>query len=1131
MTAFSTIFAIVSTAFSVISAKMQKDRAKKAAKNAADDANRASSLEVVVEATVLALAIPYGRCKIGGIRTLAVVPPTSLAWILFFQSYGRTAWGNTILDAYKGLISNAVDYTAPTTARNAVTFSNTTLVHNNSKVSSRDRYKYQNEVLITQQAICQGGINQILYAMVDQKPWETVQGVHINAYCDGGVVDPLIAQQGYVNNLFINTAYATGAFLLDREKAQFGGAPELQFLIEGLMVYFVEPNENYAGGYKLSDQKSYSNNPALCLLDYLTNTLYGLGVSPDSINLASFFNAMILCEYVVVTDAPKNGLFWAKTPAPRHIKRFECNIALSSESSIRDNIIKILESMDMCDLIWSSGQYKLQLKYPVEWLDSAVYADKQVVQYFTGDSVDLYRSIVAGNTGIQPVAQGNLNSAWWAKDVVAAYITDDYIMRGKEITYAFPNAQTRYNLVTVKFRNESKEFAEDTVSWPEIGSYEYTAYLNYDDGVVLETEINEEAITDYWHAIAKAEQRCRSSRAQNVLKISISNEFSYLEPGDIFHVTSTIMKMPGRLFLVSSVIVQSDNTLDVEAYSYDARMLAWNALNEVWIPPIDLIATPLAQAVNVSFGNNTLSWGSPDDDRVTAFGINYTVTPQGLVSSDTSWFSLGATSRTSFNIPSTLAPGTYTFAIVSNSASGAASLQSGWPLATGVVTSDYAPPLAEPTYLETIVYSLTSTSTPPAKPVGGVYNFSQMALSVVPMGWYVTMPPGTGVGEETMWQSIGTVEYFPGDATVSMTDQWQVPSSIDVSGVQAILTPDTVQVMQDINGVNFNYSGAVGTFQVFVDGVEKTKTNEVVYAVNYTTNCTVTLNNVTGVDKGKFAVVLLEGDIGSASLIATINGNNYIRELTITAFNEGYIIDLSNPPVPFDVVPIMGFNHLQIDLWDALDYTEGNGHAKTNVFYSRVPIGDPIPAFTTNTILLGEFEGYTSPQYVFDDYEEPSGLTWQEFDYYLWISYTTKDGITGDRTDPILVNFNKIRTSFIEPNAITKPVSAESFSSMAALELPSTDFGGASTLITVNASGLLVNTTGESADMELRLNGTLIHTIPMLVGTQEIGSIPMASGSFTYIDAPGSGEHIYKLTVVGLDSILHQSISVVGLKR
>jgi len=1135
MAAFSTIYAIVSVAFTIITAKMQRDRAKKAAKNAEADAHPAASLEFTVEATTAALAIPYGRCKIGGVRTLHVVPPTSLAWILFFQSYNRTAWGNTILDAYQGLISGAVDYTVPTTARNARTFSNTTLVHDNSKVSSRDRYKYQNEVLIMQQAICRGGINQVLYAMVDQKPWEKVNGVHINVYCDGGVVDPLIAQQGYTNNYFTNTAYATCAFLLDRERAQFGGAPEVQFLIEGLMVRYIQPvtpSESWPDGYMYTTERSYSNNPALCLLDYLLDTNYGLAIDKYSINLESFFAAMILCEYVVVADAPKNGIFWSQNGAPRHIKRFECNLALSGENTIRDNITKILESMDMADLIWSGGQYKLQLKYPVEWSGASTYAYQQIVQYLHNDSLDLYRSIAYANVNNPPLIGDNLNTDYWDKTAVAAYITDDDIIRGKEIAYAYPNAQTRYNNVIIKFRNESKEFAEDTVSWPGYGSGVYAEYFYEEDNKVkLETEISIDAITDYWHAIAKAEQICRSSRSDNILKLSVSGSFNYLEPGDIMHLTSNLLNMPGRLFLIDSAKVQVDNTIDIEATVYDARFLAWNAADEVDIPPLGLISEPLEQATDIVAGaNNTITWTKSIDTRVSTYTIKYTVTPVANVSAGTSWVSIGQTSKAYFAIPDTVPPGNYTFTVVAGSSGGQTAPSEGWPLLALEVTGDYMAPQGEPSYLDVIIYKLTATSAAPDTPEDGVYDFDLMALSTVPTGWSTTIPGGTG----TVWQSIGLVEYFPGDATVSMTDQWQAPIAYDVSDTTAILSPSTVIVMQDNNGVNFNYDGATGVFQVFVDSVEKTQTSEVVYSVESYNNCIVTINNVTGPDKGKFLVVELDGSLGSAILRATIAGQDYDRELTVSVLNQGYIVDLSEPPAPLvdDVTVLTGFNHVQIELAMRPDYTEGNGHAKTVVYYGRVPAGDPVPNYGDPEDLgvLCEFVDTLSPLCVVDPYDT-YGKSWHEYDYYLWVYYVTNDGMYSDISDPISFQFEKIRTSSLEQNAVTVPISAESFVSMDPLELPSTDFGDSSVLITVNASGLLVDTAGESASMEIRLDTSLIHTIPMLVGTQEIGDIPMASGSFVYIDNPGEGEHVYELTVTGLDSILHQSITAIGLKR
>lgn len=60
-------------------------------------------------------------------------------------------------------------------------------------------------------------------------------------------------------------------------------------------------------GKKLYDPRTltttYSNNPALCILDYLTNTVYGLGATYDEIDDASFIEAANICDENVTLAA------------------------------------------------------------------------------------------------------------------------------------------------------------------------------------------------------------------------------------------------------------------------------------------------------------------------------------------------------------------------------------------------------------------------------------------------------------------------------------------------------------------------------------------------------------------------------------------------------------------------------------------------------------------------------------------------------------------------------------------------------------------------------------------------------------------------------------------------------------
>lgn len=1143
MAALSTIFAIASVALSVVSAKMQKDRAKKAAREAAARADAARGLEITVENTVLALAIPYGRCKVGGARTLVFVPG-SAPGISAVTSTARTTFGIDFMSGLEAILGSLVgitpiDYSnSNSQGRNNRVFSNTNLRGDGRYISKNDRRKNFHQVLILQQAISVAGINQVIFPLVDGKRWDSVGQapcVHINTFCDGDVVDPFVSQYGYTNNRFEGVAYASCGFYIEDGKyydVQFSGVPDVQFIIEGLRVRYVEAYDNGNGVivHGMTSWREYSNNPALCLLDYLTNTKYGLGVKEYEIDLKSFYTAMIACEYAVVIGAPRNGLFWWNNNAQRDIKRFECNIALSSEAPIRDNINKILESMDMAELVWSGGTYKLQLKYPTEWFNGHPYATDEIVQYVNEGDMNLYRSLISGNTAPLLVADplsGQLvtNTAYWSNDAVSVYITDDNIIRGKDLTLSMPNAQTRYNRVTVRFRNEALDFVDDTVSWPPKGSTVLNTFLIEDNRIPLEMEIYEEAVTDSYHAAAKAEQRCRLSRMQDIVKITVTGDAAFLEPGDIAHLRSTPLGINGRLYIVSTAYVQPDNSVDITMGGIDARMLAWNAPDEAVISIVPYVDADITQATNVTFEDNQLAWTASTDARVSSYIIYYTTTPVSSVNMGTSWIEMGPALRSPKNLPGTLASGTYTFAVVAISASNVLAPQSGWPLVSGEVTSTPAAPEPTISYIDTIIYRRSVSI--PESPTTGTYNFSSMSLSVVPTDWSVGIPAGV----DPLWSVTGIAEYTPGATTFNMSGAWSTVLAVDEAAlVIASLTPDAVIVMQDYSGVNFNYDGAVGVFQVFVEGVEKTQTNEVAYTVVSTNNCIVTIDNTVGVGKGVFTVTELVGNLGTAVLRATIGGDDYDRTLSVSALNEGYIVDISAPPEPVDWLVNTGFNHFTIELDILPSYSEGHGHGQTDVYYARVLRNATAPDFL-DASPLGTFEGILSHQFVVDVYDTGTELTWHDYDYYIWISYITKDGTAGPESVSPAVNFNKIKTSAIAENAVTLPVSAESFSSLLPLELPSTDFGGADVLVTVNASGLLVNTAGESAAMEIRLDSTLIHTIPMLVGTQEIGAIPMASGSFTYFDGPGVGEHVYELTVTGLDSVLHQSITVVGLKR
>ncbi len=97
---------------------------------------------------------------------------------------------------------------------------------------------------------------------------------------------------------------------------------------------------------------AWTDNPAIILYDYLTNTRYGCGFLASEIDLASFSEAANYCEVYVVAL----GLDGAR-------KRYTCNGSLSTTDSRLDNVRKILACC-RGNLIYSGGLYKLRIDKP-----------------------------------------------------------------------------------------------------------------------------------------------------------------------------------------------------------------------------------------------------------------------------------------------------------------------------------------------------------------------------------------------------------------------------------------------------------------------------------------------------------------------------------------------------------------------------------------------------------------------------------------------------------------------------------------------------------------------------------------------------------------------------------------------
>lgn len=984
----------VNAVITVLSIADQRKRAKKARQEAAARAEAAKGLTIPTEGESTPVVAYYGRNKIGGNR---VYHNTLNSYINAFPPIGPFK----VFDS-----GNAVPET-PNDPESPVFSIYPTIVGPGGGSMGSDIAGTKHEFLIIQQVLSFGGINDVKSILVNDKIYTTEEYRYGSkfSYCLAGTLaDPIMTANVPARSTayFTNASYLTAIFRLNRDDAQFNSVPSVQTICDGFKVRTISGS---AGARSFSVGKVYSNNPALVLADYLTNPVYGRGLLDNKLDLDTFYDAAVICDRVIVSNAPKEGLYWTNTTEQRVVRLYETNIGLDSAKSIRDNTESILETMTGAELIWSGGVYKLKLHYPEIWSNSKVYNLGDTVQDGVGANVDLYKCVAT--TTAQTTSHPD-----WAKTVVVAYITDDDIIRQGENSIAWPNAQSRFNYVTVRFLNEAKDFAEDSVSWPPKTGSVYAQFKSEDFQAPLEADFFENGITDYYHAIAKAEQRCRISRTAVTYKVSVGANLSGLEPGDIVKTTSAVLGIPGELMSVESIKVQTNGNAEVEFVKFDAAQLAWNAPDDQVVVPRNVYNTTIGQASLLSFNSSNpdqsnssglVSWSNSTDSRVQSYKIK--ITSEATVSDTTVWTELAIissqtnSSTSKYSLPA-LDPGPYIIAVVACTFNKVAD-RSGWP--TLVIT---AAPIAEAVPAQTLLRLFKRGTSSPAAPTGGSFNFSTYLLSSMPIGWGINIPQGT----DDVYVS-DAVAVDPGANGIDNTLTWTAPVLYLYGDTVGVLTEPILGVSQNSVGANV-YTAAIGKFKLTHGTLDVTGNVSPVFSVVSQDGVVVTISNVTGATKGNYAVTSLTKDKGSALLRAVYLGITIELTLSVVLVGAAKIRDLTAPPAPTGMTAVSTTTTTYITQTNPT-YTVGHGHSHTEVWASASNV-------VGASAKIDQFSG--------NNHNMPIPINTAR---YLWFKWISQDGgisaisaasinVSSATIQTVDINSGAITTTLLANNAVTQ---------------------------------------------------------------------------------------------------------------
>jgi hypothetical protein len=287
----------------------------------------------------------------------------------------------------------------------------------------------------------------------------------------------------------------------------FGAIPNVKAVIKGKKVY--DPR---------TTTTAYSNNSALCLLDYLRNSRYGKGLPDDAFetNFQSFQDAANECETQVT---PYSG--------GSDINLFETNGVLDTSQKVIDNVKKLLNPM-RAFFTYTEGVYKLTIEG-------------------TGTAVKT--------------------------------INSDNVVGGAKLLGERKN--NKYNRIIATFVNPNKNYQEDTISYPpnddsSLPSADQHATMLADDGVLLEGNYSFPNVTSVYQAQGLAEVILRRSRNQLQVQVRVTSEFLDVAVGDIVQIYYPTGGFNNKPFRVLGMTINEDLTVDLQLFEHQDNFYSWS---------------------------------------------------------------------------------------------------------------------------------------------------------------------------------------------------------------------------------------------------------------------------------------------------------------------------------------------------------------------------------------------------------------------------------------------------------------------------------------------------------------------------------------------------------------------------
>ena len=398
--------------------------------------------------------------------------------------------------------------------------------------------------------LCEGEINDITSIKIDDKAvtWSgdladatqvTVNTSDGNFYKDSAsliTVEPHYGTDAQSASTLLSTLSSWGslhklsglAYLALRftwNQDAFQGIPKVQAVVQGKKVVAYDVSS-------VAQTAAYSDNPAWCLLDYLTNERYGKGIPIANIDIPSFYTASGVCD----TDVTAYG---ATT-----IDVLDCNAVIDTSRKVLDNVRELTKGARSF-LPFSAGKYKM------------------IVETTGSASITLTEDDIIGGYSLASESKSNKFNR-----VIVSYVNPDRNYQVDEVQW--PEI------------DDSAYASAD----------QHATMKAADGGFLLEGRFDFTTITSPYQALELAEVICRRSRDSKGLSLTVGFDAYDLAIGDIVNISLSSLGYSSKPHRVIGITFNEDYTIDLNLVIHQDSHYTWATKTQATATPSTTLPNP-----------------------------------------------------------------------------------------------------------------------------------------------------------------------------------------------------------------------------------------------------------------------------------------------------------------------------------------------------------------------------------------------------------------------------------------------------------------------------------------------------------------------------------------------------------